>query len=303
MATLVVDLHCMCLFVPGEKFVHVLMPDMSGGRHGGHDAHHGEQGHQTAEENRARHEHGGTPGYAAEESEAGRGSPGGNGTRMPPDKHVVSMWYRSAAGTWEEKSMERWELILNGQGPANLRLNDGTPLEPELPDLTIVSEGRVVDSSLITSTCPKGVISRVTLQAGAVSQRHSDPYKWKLGGKKDRNLANAITWVIPDAPDELTWVSLGATGSTLPQSLRELKPEANDLYRISIRHETPRTTGDEQGLTADEIKHHFAAYYGLLGMDPLPHPGDPRYDHYFPKINDGRSGSVLCRSSMARLTV
>lgn len=265
MATLIVDLHCMCLFVPDKdtNSVHVLMPAMHGPGH----AHH-------------------------------------TGAGQVPEKHVARMLHRSFLGQQQGISMEGWSLVLDGPG-ASLQLNPSPLLGAGLPDLTDIT-GKVVPGTLVSSPDP-AVISRVTFRGGAAIERYSDTFRWDIGGSTNRFLANRVTWVIPNVPDQLQWTSLGATGNPPIAALSQLDPEAGDLYRISIHHETERTLPGGPGPLLDdtEMRQHFAAFYGLLGITPLPDEADPQYKRWFPKRRGGRGGGggVMCRSAMARLTV
>lgn len=261
MATLILDFHCMCLFVPDPETgsVHVVMPPM----HGGHP-----------------HEH-------------ETGAP-------DPDKHVVRMLHPSF-GQRKGRPMEGWALILDdGSGPAALDLS--IPSEPEIPDLSELS-GRSVAPSLVYGLKPQGVVSRVTLRAGRLDDTDSEGFEWTLGGIENRVLANRVTWRIPNVPDQLTWVRIGAAGPPPIVSLRELTPVEADTYRIAIHHETESTLPHEDGTGLDPAvaRRHFAAFYAALGMTP-PQEGTPEGDKLLPRLEGGGSASVMCRSAQASLS-
>lgn len=269
MATLIVHLHCMCLFVPdpGTGSVHVLMPGMHGP---GHD--HG-------------HDH-------------------GLGAARVPEKHVVRMLHRTFTDHPQGRPMEGWSLVLGGRGPAGLELNPPDVVGAELPDLTALTQ-KTVDPSLLTSTAPDGVVSRVTFRAGSVTDRESNPFTWTLGGRKGLVLANVVTWAIPNIGDELEWVPIGTPTSRPPiLSLRELAPEAGDVYRISIHHETERTLPGSGGgrLSVNEMKVHFATFYRLLGMAP-PSRRSKEGKFLLPDREGHGGGGVMCMSAMAHLTL
>jgi hypothetical protein len=254
MATLIVDFHCMCLFVPdaANNAMHVLMPSM--------------QGH---------------------------------------DPHVVRMRHRSFAGQPDGRPMEGWSLDVAGAGATDLDLNTASTSAPEIPDLTTIS-GKTVDQASVSSMTPAGVVSRVTFRAGRAGERDTDQFLWRLGGISNRILANTASWVIPGVPDELKWDSLGATVPKPILRLSELSPEADDLFRISIHHETPGTLPGRNGalLTASQLRHHFAVFYGLLGMTPLPSPSIAQDRPLLPiRQTGGGGGGVKCKNAMARLTL
>jgi len=285
MPTLIVDLHCMCLFVPDKdmKSVHVLMPAMHGPGH----AHHG---------------HAGSTGKTDRDS-SGRAS-AGKATAHVPEKHVVRMLHRSFTKQPQGRPMEGWSLVLRGGAPANLDLNAPLHAEAVLPDLTPIARRRV-PGSLVYSSAPKGVISRVTFEGGAVIARHPDPLQWDLGGLTNRVLANQVSWVIPNVPEKLEWDRLGAIGDPPIESLRQIDAEAHDLYRIGIHHETEKTLPGGGGgpLSIKEMREHFAAYYGLLGVNPLPAETDPKKKKWFPEDQSGGGGGgVKCISAMAQLS-
>lgn len=252
MPTLIVDFHCMCLFVPDatNNAMHVLMPSM--------------------------------PGHHA---------------------HVVRMVHRSFTGQPEGRPMEGWSLDLTGQGPVDLDLNPAGMSGPELPDLTKIT-GNTVDPALVSSTTPAGVVSRVTFRAGRAGERGTDPFRWRLGGVSDRILANTATWVIPGVADDLNWVSLGATVTEPILRLSQVWPEADNVYRIGIHHETPQTLPGGGGplLAVGDMRKHFAHFYELLGMAP-PSWANLADRPLLPnKQGGGGGGGVMCKKAMAQLT-
>lgn len=326
MPTLIVDLHCMCLFVPDPETgsMHVLMPDTPehSGDHPDHSDHpdHGDGGgeedaHDDASPDASRGE--AAPLDAPGRSATGHpvGSDGGpdvdpdcvdlhpDHTHAHPEPHVVRMLHRSFAGQPTGRPMEGWALVLdNGRGPARLdvAVPGSTPADGEVPDLTTIC-GQPVKPELLTSLRPKGILSRITFRAGEVNEIRPK-FEWCLGGKV-RFLAHTVTWVIPNVPDQLTWIRLNATRPPPILSLRELAPEANDVFRISIHHETERTLphGNGETLTPKEVRQHFALYYPPLGV-PLPDENNPDERFLLPFLQGHGAGSVLCRTAQARLT-
>jgi hypothetical protein len=313
MATLIVDLHCMCLFVPDESTgsVHVLMPAMHGPGEHAHDDHHAPAPPAPGPEDGDKHEHEHPGGPVAKEGEGGNATGGGpaasDANGKAPEKHVVRMLHRSFTAQPQGRPMEGWGLIVDdGRGPARLEVAPAAPgvAKTEVPDLTAICK-KVVDPALVSSLHPQGVVSRVTFRAGEVSEVRSNGFEWTLDNQKDRVLAHAVTWVIHNVPDQLTWVRLnGPAGPPPILSLRELAPEANDVYRIAIHHETERTLPGAKGpgLAADDIQHHFAAFYAALGMAP-PSATNPQEAHLLPVLEGKGGGSILCRSAQARMTL
>jgi hypothetical protein len=289
MPTLIVDFHCMCLWVPDPQngLAHVLMPAMYGPRH----AHHGKGKHGSAGQDGTGHPSG------------AHGSAGGGAARVA-EKHVVRMRHRSFNEPQGLRPMEGWALVLDGGAPANLELSSSPLSEAVLPDLTTIAN-KAVSGSLVSGRNPDGVISRVTFRGGAATMHHPDPVQWDLGGLTNRILANRVTWVIPNVKEELHWDRLDATGDPPLASLGQIEAEARDLYRISIHHETERTLPGGGGLlSVEDMREHFAAYYGLLGVDPLPAPTDAKFKDWFPEdVDGGGGGGVQCISATARLTL
>ena len=266
MATLIVDFHCMCLFVPDGDRVHVLLPAMHGdGGETGDVICRAEDATATSHRHLAR-------------------------VRNPkfPDRKLG-------------KPIDNLILKLGNGTGANTDLNGNPERQPRLPNLTEVSN-EFVPQALVTGPLAEDLTARFTLGSGAVLSRHSDPHSWNWAGNTDIQLANTVTWIVPDSPDALDW-EWGANNERPIQSLsRDLTPLTEDVYRISIHHETKQTLcGGEIDIAA--MQHHFAQFYRLLGMQP-PTPAEcPRlFPEYAGKRKDRERGaSVLCRAAMAQL--
>jgi hypothetical protein len=319
MATLIVELHCMCLFVPEEATgsMHVLMPEMHG--HAGHPGPGTPSGGEPAPGESSPQEH---PHHHAETHHAGPGDgPGavpeesaGGGAPAAPEKHVVRMLHRSFTGQPQGRPMEGWALILDdGRGQARLDLlpPGKNPEDGSVVDVSALS-GEIVDPLLLASLLPRGITSRVTFRAGGCVALEAD-MRWAIGGGEPRRLAREVIWKIENVPDQLTWVRLGATLPPPILSLRELEAEENGEYRIAIHHETERTLphGTEVSLTPAEVRQHFTAFYTALGKDvvggknPSTEGSNPLLpyteDEVQGEANGEGGGGVMCLTAAARI--
>jgi len=218
MATLILEFHCMCLWVPNETAgsVHVLMPDT---RHSGHDPHE----------------------------------------------------VRIRQGAGEGLLMEGLELVLRGNQRANTSLVPSRVTQPvgELPDLSKLPGSNLVDPDLLTTKHPANVVSRVTLLSGGVFEILARGTLWHLGGK-DRVLSHQVTWIIGGL-EKLEWQELNGSGATAPVQLSDLTPEpgTKDVFRVEIHHVLKGTLTHPGNLSPEEVRHHFAAFYGPLGVSDL----------------------------------
>ncbi|MBA3969781.1 MAG: hypothetical protein H0X52_06740 [Gemmatimonadetes bacterium] len=258
MATLEVDINCLCLFVRDEaaRTVHVLMPNTS-------NHHHHEADHEEA---------------------------------FP--QHVVRMLHDSFS---EEKGrpMEGWALVLGtepGSADTMLAPSGSGGSTAEVADLTTITGGESVERRLVENSMNPEVASRITLHAGKVTKLDAEAL-WKLKGRSVF-MAHQVVWRAENVPEELTWISLGATQSSPLRSLKELPPEANGSYRLSVYHVTPDDlppTGVGT-LEPEQVKQHFRIFYNLLG---IPNPGEdllPQMEGPFIK-----SFRVNCGAAQARL--
>jgi hypothetical protein len=321
MPTLIVELHCMCLFVPDPETgsMHVLMPappehaadDGSGGsdeNDGRDDAAHRSRGKEAPGRTTQDRSDNSTDDSGGDSDDDSNGDSNGDSDHDSvdhgPEPHVVRMLHRSFTGQPKGRPMEGWALVVdNGRGSARLdvAVPGTTVADGEVPDLTTIC-GHPVNAALLTSLRPKGILSRITFRAGEVSEIRSK-FEWDLGDKV-RVLSHEVTWVIHNVPDQLTWVRLNATQPPPILSLRELAPEANDVFRISIHHETERTLppGNGETLKPQEVRQHFAAFYPALGVHP-PDENNPSEKRLLPFLRDEGAGTVLCKTALGRLTV
>jgi hypothetical protein len=204
--------------------------------------------------------------------------------------HEVRIRHRSFTKNEDEKKegrlMEGLELVLRGRGAADTALTPSQPSDPqgELPDLSKIAGSKPVDPVLLTSLNPSGVVSRVTLLSGKVGEIRAHGKTWHLGGK-DRVLAFQVTWTIDDVHEELEWHPLHDSGATVPlASLRDLTPEDGTYdYRIEIHHVLKGTLITPSTLTAEQVRHHFEAFYTPLDVanptgDLLPDPVDDGFE-------------------------
>lgn len=229
MATLKIDFNCMCLFVTSQEdgAVHVLMPSTSG--HG------------------------------------------------PDHQHLARLVYRDRAGTLQLAPMEGWALSLGmemhsrGEEPDPAEAVRREALIVNLSDIT----GSRVPRELVTGENPDGVISRVTIHSGQLpSVGVSAKHKWTLRGRR-YFMAHQVRFRIEDVPNVLDWTRLGTHAADIPlERLDAVMPEGEDpdthaeTFALKVYHVTQKGLPPQMSpnLTAEETRHHFAAFYPLLGI-------------------------------------
>lgn len=257
MATLEIDINCLCLFVRDEaaRTMHVLMPSTSSHHHHGAD-------HQDA---------------------------------FP--QHVVRMLH----GSFSEKKgrpMEGWALVFGerpGSADTTLAPSGDGGSSAEVADLTTLTGGKSIERRLVEDSVDE-VASRITFHAGKATALHAQAM-WELG---DRSIfmAHQVVWHIENVPEELTWISLGAEQPSPLPSLKELRPEADGSYRLSVYHVAPDDlppTGIGT-LEPEQVKQHFRIFYDLLG---IPNPGDDLLPQIAGPFMKGRT--VNCGAAQAAL--
>src|ERR1041384_7267906 len=169
MATLELQVNCLCLFVTdsANKVVHILMPGTKG--HGGNDGH---------------------DGHAENHAHCGR------------------MMQRGFAGETAKSvglGMEGWALAL---GPANASADTtlaprDAASKGQLPNLTELAGGdKKVDAALVGLEPGDRVAARITLRSGWVTRLDSEA-TWEIAGQSFA-LAHQVTWWMPDV-DGLEW--------------------------------------------------------------------------------------------------
>jgi hypothetical protein len=230
MATLKIDFNCMCLFVTSRdsESVHVLMPNTSG-----HGADH---------------------------------------------QHVVRLVYRDPTGKLQLAPMEGWALDLGTPVRSARRALDpaeSVRREALLVNLTGVT-GQAVDPQLVTGAVPDKVVSRVSIHRGQLeSVKAQTRHKWTLRGRR-YFMAHQATFRIENVRDRLAWTPLGPPrDDDVPLDvLGKVMPEAEDpdtgvrTYELKVYHVTPKGLPPRMSpnLSEAETRHHFAAFYPLLGI-------------------------------------
>jgi len=248
MATLELEFNCMCVFVPEPS-------------PGGPDG----QGSMHVIMPSTRHHHGGGQEHAGE-------------------VHVVRMLHPSFLPAHPKGlSMEGWALTLGeGAPPSASTALDPGPNGETLVNLTPLAGGAMVPHRMVQDQFNDEVNARVTLGSGALqTDKIRSEAKWKFGGT-DIRMAFRASWMMEVDPDRpLQWFSLDATAAPPIRSLRELTPEADGHYKITIYHVPERTLppdpGDNGRLELSQVKEHFRALYVLFGIqnpteDMLPQP-------------------------------
>lgn len=229
MATLKIDFNCMCLFVTSREdgAVHVLMPSTAG--HG------------------------------------------------PDHQHCARLVYRDRAGRLQLAPMKGWALSLGMQMPS--RGDELDPAEAVRREALIVNlsdvTGSRVPPELVTGENPDGVISRVTIHRGQVpSVEALTRHKWTLRGRR-YFMAHQVTFRIENVPNVLDWTPLGTPDADIPlERLDDVMPEPQEpdtdaetfalkVYHVTCKGLPPRMAPN---LTEEETRHHFAAFYPLLGI-------------------------------------
>ena len=229
MATLKIDFHCMCLFVTSreDEAVHVLMPTTAG--HG------------------------------------------------PDHQHLARLVYRDRDGRLQRAPMEGWALSLGKQMPRG-----GDELDPaeavrrealivNLSDIT----GSRVPRELVTGENPDGVVSRVTIHGGQMPAVEAlTRHQWTLRGRR-YFMAHRVTFRIENVHDVLDWARLGTHAAPVPlERLGGVMPEPTDpdrpaeVFTLKVYHVTEKGLPPQMApnLTEKETRHHFAAFYPLLGI-------------------------------------
>ncbi|HEX8318000.1 hypothetical protein [Longimicrobium sp.] len=229
MPTLKIDFNCMCLFVTSRNdgAVHVLMPSTAG--HG------------------------------------------------PDHQHLARLVYRDRDGRLQLAPLEGWALSLGKPMPST---DDAlTPAEAVRRQALIVNLSDLTDSlvlpELVTGENPDGVISRVTIHSGQLPSVGADTaHKWTLRGRR-YFMAHRVTFHIENVPDVLDWTPLGThpdddadvplerLGHVMPEPGTDDNTFALKVYYVTEKGLPPQMNPN---LTAEETRHHFAAFYPLLGI-------------------------------------
>jgi hypothetical protein len=283
MATLEIDFHCLCLFVPepDNKTVHVLMPasehrlgggGVSGLKQGG-PADDGEDGAVT--------------GSLAAQAGGSAGGAGGAGPAHTP--HVVRIMDATRPGAG--RKMEGWMLELGPKkGSADTDLSSIDSAGAKLADLTQLS-GFTASPLLIDDTVDPQVVSRVVLRAGKAKDAVG-AHKWDIGDEIVR-LATRVTWRIENFEGDLIWTPWGASGRP-PLMLGDVKP-TDGVFRIAIFHTLARALPPNSGtIPGDEVGEHFKHFYKAIGH------ANPK-QRELPKPPAGRAFTDDCPSSRASL--
>lgn len=305
MATLEIDFHCLCMFVPDpdNKTVHVLMP---ASHHHDHGRHHdrggvaGEDAGGGVTGNERREEEGGFGATALDESpaqgarqragaggegdffddpQAGGDDPvafglvqapgpaGGNPAGAASRKHVVRIMDATRPG--RGTPMEGWMLVL-GDKPGEAATD--LPSAPNGPELVNVSElsGRPVPRALIVDDDEAEAEAEVKGVASRVVLRAGRVVDAEAEAKWDIGGREAV-----DMVSMLTWRIDDFQGGLKwvrrgaagdpPLSLEDLGPE-NGVFRIAIFHVTENALPPQRGnLPAAEVKLHYKLFYEMLG--------------------------------------
>lgn len=279
MATLEIDLNCMCLFVPDPRRgtnvgrVHVLMPAT-------HHCHGGER-HVVRMMFRGRD--GSEQMRELEGWELVLGArPATARTRLEPSS-------AAADGT----IVDLTELTRNG-GEGGFR----------------------VPRTLIRDKDPS-VACRIVLNAGEVIDLDAQDAEWELGGDS-HVMAHRVTWRMELPTAELTWKNLLRQRRVRKPlaSLDEVAPDVRGketVYRLHVHHVTQKAfdKAREAGMDADttikfdprvldddEIRDHFRMFYTFLG-DATPE------DRLLPRLvedrrdPDGGGGGWACKLAQA----
>lgn len=236
--TLEITFRCMCLFAQDEETgqTHVLMPSTDACLDG-----HGE-GHAAIEK------------HVVQLVFPFKGGP----LSADGDTFVADP---ATEGEADHRDMEGWSLTLPG-------VEGGTPpARDENPDIILAPLGPVtrgkVDRTLFNGGRDRRLASRVTLNAGGISGKHSVA-RWDFNGEKKVKLAQEVTWRIenlPDGPLQLTRLRLGAPDER--DDLPPLQP-VDGVIRLRVLHvsETDFPTPQERDPNVTRV--HFAAFYCLF---------------------------------------
>jgi hypothetical protein len=262
MATLELQVNCLCLFVPDPEnnVVHILMPGTKG--HAGHDGH---NGHAESHE------------------------------------HVVRMLHHSFEKEEEKllgRPMEGWALILGPeQASADLTLlpPQGASQGGALPNLSELT-GKKVPRALVGPEPGDRVAARITLRSGRVTRMASEA-TWEIGGHPFP-LAHQVTWQMSDVDHALEWQGLNGRPNTEPkplETLQDLEPEDDLGYKLRIFHVTREGLPPKGGILKPEVmRAHYRAFYPLLGEND---PGDD----LLPRIKGKHIHQVNCGGGQAAL--
>jgi hypothetical protein len=145
--------------------------------------------------------------------------------------------------------------------------------------------GRLVPRAMLTGTHPD-VVARISLHGGMITDLDSQWPDWVLGNAKV-TMAHKLLWRMQVEDEQMTWTRFNGSGEPPLASLAEVKPVgAEQIYRLHVHHVATKAidaaTGLPltRGLNEEDIQNHFRMFYMLLGEDPRPdqlpalHPDD-----------------------------
>lgn len=167
----------------------------------------------------------------------------------------------------------------------------------------------------------RDVVSRITFYSGAVTAVIAhDQEEWMLANERAK-LANQVIWRMDVQPGEMIWTALDPAKERRPlPSLEKVEP-SQGVLRIEVHHVAAKavkalrrngdgqTDGDSETdgavLTTAEVRRHFKMFYALLSPEPyrkslpwLPPADDRAEDDEDDEI--GGWGDWACRTAQAQ---
>jgi hypothetical protein len=286
MATLEIDLNCMCLFVPDPHAgtntgtVHVLMPQTCCN---------GEDRHVLRMRYRDRE---------------------ANVVMRPMEGWALVLGTQpgEARTTLDPKSAARSNGEEREEGEV-AKIVDLTALTAHAES----GRGRAVSRSLLEGA-HAAVVSRISFHAGEVISVAAQNDGWILG-EESVIMAHKVTWRIEDASMDFlegqVWINLNSTEPPPLDSLRMVKPHrvnGKEVFRLSVHHVTEKVLRTKNGasrrrvpgfgLNPEEIQRHFRMFYKLLDIR------DPD-EELLPKLPDqdasGGAPEYACKVGQASL--
>lgn len=236
--TLVIDIRGLCLFVPHEGAMHVLLPDER--------AAHGQQQQQEQHE----HEHRAMPAHVARFGFSTDHNVPGNGD---PERDEVP--FHNA----------RWDLHGIVAGVATLSLPDAVQEVAQFAGLKGLKRHQLKKREQLN------VKSHLVLSAGAAECRGKvASFRIRQQGQdKVVRMTNMVRWVIPNVPGtQLDWQFEDLDG-TPRTPLAPLRPDKNGIIKLDLLH-APENEPDED-VCPPPNGNHFHGYYALFsGHGPQP---------------------------------